>query len=332
MYKKKLIMLVIISFIMSCPLLAFSKNTESPDSDEKKEKKIEFSGYVQAWAKTDFMEESTSSTFLIKRARLTAKSSLSSRVSIKLMVDFAKTENVLHDAYADIKITDSVYLRFGQHKTPFSRINLRSGSDLYLTERTFYQEYLTPQIRDIGFYASYNKTKFQLIGGIYNGEGRTKADSDGIKHISLRGVLKAIPNLDIAANIYVSHKEVGLEGGHLKIYGVDFHYEFSQFFLEGEIVKKQVSLAGQVAGTGGYLMCGGQFNRKGTIRVEPVIRYEYLDAEAPISGLQKSQVLGGVNLYNEAGNVKLSLNAGHIDGGTYGVSYNKACLQLQLSF
>jgi hypothetical protein len=332
MKKKNLLIILILSFIISSSLLAYDENNEAKNPDKKNQKTINFSGYLQGWFQTDIMEESSSSTFLIKRARLTARSSLTSRVNLKLMVDFAKTENILMDAYADIKIIKHLSLRFGQHKTPFSRVNLRSGSQLYVIERPFYQEYLTPPIRDIGFNLSYSQPKFQLIGGMYNGEGRTKADSDGVKHISLRGVLKPIPNLDVAANIYFSHKDVGLEGDRLKMYGIDFHYEFFQFFLEVEVVKREVSLIGTINGTGYYFMGGGQFNRKGTIMVEPVIRYEYFDARAPILGLQEWQVIGGINVYNETGNIKLSLNGGHIDGGTYGDSYTKFRLQLQLSF
>jgi hypothetical protein len=332
MTSRNLLILLILSLFMSYTLLAYDGNNEAKNPDKKNQKTINFSGYLQGWLKTDIMEESSSSTFLINRARLTARSSLTSRINFKLMVDFAKTENILMDAYADINIVNQLSLRFGQHKTPFSRVNLRPGSQLYLTERPFYQEYLTPAIRDIGFHLSYSQPKFQLIGGIYNGEGRTKADSDGIKNISLRGVLKPISNLDIAANIYFSHKDVGFEGDRLKMYGVDFHYEFFQLFLEGEVVKRKVSLLGAINGTGYYLMGGGQFNQKGTIIIEPVIRYEYLDASVPFLGLQEWQVIGGINLYNETGNVKLSLNGGHIDGGIYGDSYNKFRLQLQLSF
>lgn len=332
MKSRKLLVFFLLPLLGFFAVLADGEETISHPSDIKNKKTIEFNGYIQGWFKIDFANENSYSSFLVKRARLGARGNLTSRISFKLMADFAQRENILFDAYADINIKENLSLRFGQHKTPFSRVNLRSASKLYLIERPFYQAHLTPPIRDIGFQLSYNRPKFEFIGGIYNGEGRTKADRDGIKNISLRAVLKAIPNLDIAANIYFSHKKIGFRGDRLKMYGFDFHYHFFKFFLEGEVVKRQVSLIGALNGTGYYLTGGGKFSRDETIKVEPLFRFEYFDVKAPFLGLQEWQVIGGINLYNDTGNVKLSVNLGHIAGGRSGETLNKFLLQLQLLF
>ena len=329
MRKKFFMILFLLNLIVGISIFAADKEAKSSHSNKKT---IKFNGYIQGWFKADFTEESTYSSFLVKRARLAARSQLTSRVSFKFMVDFAQKENILLDAYADIKIKRNLSLRFGQYKTPFSRVNLRSASDLYLIERPFYQKELTPPIRDIGFHLSLNQPKFQLTGGIFNGEGRTIADSDNIKNVSLRAVLHPISELNIAANIYFSPSKVADDMDRLNICGIDFHYQFSKLFLEWEVVSRQGGKTGNQRGLGFYLMGGANCPNNGIIRLEPIIRYECFDSDTFEAGDKQWQLLAGINLYNKEGNVKLSLNLGHRSGGLIEGKINSLLFQLQVKF
>ena len=115
---------------------------ESVDSAEVKKDRsfwrqvkenVKLGGWIDAQYQFSQSEDSKSSVFMIRRARLDLKGSLSRWVDFRLQADFAPNPRLI-DAYIKVNLCKYVQVQVGQFKIPFSLENILSPLELELTE------------------------------------------------------------------------------------------------------------------------------------------------------------------------------------------------------
>ena len=111
-------------------------------------------------------------SFSIPRARLTLKGNAYGKdLTYKFQTDFGKGLVNLKDFFANYKFSDSVHIRIGQWKRPFSRQQINSSSKLSLVDRAITDK-LYGAGRDIGIalHNNYEKSpEFEWAVGVFNG-------------------------------------------------------------------------------------------------------------------------------------------------------------------
>ena len=112
------------------------------------------------------------SSFSIPRARLTFKGNAFGKdLTYKFQTDFGKGLVNLKDFFANYKLGDSVQVRVGQWKRPFSRQQINSSSKLALVDRAMTDKKFGAG-RDIGvaLHNGYEKSpEFEWAVGVFNG-------------------------------------------------------------------------------------------------------------------------------------------------------------------
>src|SRR5262245_11359192 len=112
--------------------------------------KLNLRGYIQFDGRFFFNDELNSSTdtFLIRRARPIVEGIVYKYFSFKIMPDFGNGQTILQDAYGDIAFSPKFVVRGGKFKAPVGLERLQSGADLLFVERA-YPTNLVPN-RDVG--------------------------------------------------------------------------------------------------------------------------------------------------------------------------------------
>jgi phosphate-selective porin OprO/OprP len=128
-------------------------------------------------------------TFLIRRARIGLAGTFYRYLDFFVEADFGQGQAVLTDAYLDIHYWPEFRLRGGQFKIPFSYEELFSDNNLDLVERSV-ADNLTPG-RDLGamLHGSLFGGAIGYAGGIFNGSGQNKADTNNSKDLAARLVV-----------------------------------------------------------------------------------------------------------------------------------------------
>lgn len=120
--------------------------------------------------------------FDVRRARLRLSGDITRHVGFKFEYDFEGVgSRHLLDAYVDLHLLDTVSLRIGQFKEPFSFEQYTKDEDWLFTERSM-GYYLTPR-RDVGVmvYSSLWNDRINYAAGVFNGDGpddTTSGDQD----------------------------------------------------------------------------------------------------------------------------------------------------------
>lgn len=157
---------------------------------------LDAGGYLQTWyiadQQTEFEAGETANTngFRLRRARITARGDLNETFSTTIWTDFAGSDNILFDFYADAKVHPALNIRVGQFIMPGQSYDTARlvSSKLIFWERPGVSTSLASGMgydafRDIGvmIYGRYKKLWYGVHAG--NGAGRfTQAGS----HITQR--------------------------------------------------------------------------------------------------------------------------------------------------
>jgi hypothetical protein len=112
------------------------------------------------------------SSFSIPRARLTLKGNAFNKdLTYKFQMDFSKGLVNLKDFFANYKLSDSVHIRAGQWKRPFSRQQINSSSRLAMVDRAITDKKFGSG-RDVGvaIHNNYEKSpEIEWAVGVFNG-------------------------------------------------------------------------------------------------------------------------------------------------------------------
>jgi len=156
---------------------------------------LEFGGYLQAWYIANHDEDvlyssmgnlpvlnvqtEHSSGFKIRRARLTARGTISETFSIRSWVELTAENRSLLDLYMDAKISDNLTLRFGQMVMPGQSYDTSRhlSSKLLFIERPSVTTKISSMMgynafRDVGFVAYGTLGKLWYGFQVSNGLGR----------------------------------------------------------------------------------------------------------------------------------------------------------------
>jgi hypothetical protein len=151
--------------------------------------------------------------FSVRRARLVVSGDVGDWVSVYIQPDLAQSSGTaefflqMRDLYADVYATRSKTLRFrpGLSKVPFGWENLQSSSNRLPLDRVDAMNSATPGERELGLFVYWAPTAtrklfrtlvdsglkgtgdYGVVGfGVYNGQGATRAEANGNKHVVAR--------------------------------------------------------------------------------------------------------------------------------------------------
>ena len=212
------------------------KEQREKEKREKKEAKgglemPKLSGFVQGMYQANLDESGKlldgdkSSTFRMRRVRLSVDGTLFKGLTYKIQGDFSRSP-MLVDAYLKYKVCDEFAIQMGQFKTPFS---IESPINPVNLEVFDYGEGIQKLVgygdvcgvgglgRDIGLMATGNLfpvkgeegVDYHIVTyalGVFNGNGPTTTDSDNHKDIAGRlEVHPGLKNLTLSGSYYNGH-------------------------------------------------------------------------------------------------------------------------------
>ena len=177
-------------------------------------------GYAQA--DTRWLTDSDTSgndTFLMRRVRPIFEGTLADVVDFKIMPDFANSQIVLFDAYANLRYFPKAQIMAGKFKPPVGLERLQSATATMFTERGF-PTYLVPN-RDVGLmvWGELGEGLFTYQLGGFNGvrdsgnNNNNDVDTDDGKDVALRFFVQPFRPL---GNEWLDNLGVGIAGtyGH----------------------------------------------------------------------------------------------------------------------
>ena len=148
---------------------------------------VDFRGYEDGASQLN--GSALTDTFLIRRARIGLAGTFYRYFDFFVEADFGQGQAVLTDGYLDIHYWPELRLRAGQFKIPFSYEELFSDNNLDFVERSV-ADSLTPG-RDLGamLHGSLFGGAIGYAGGIFNGSGQNRADTNNSKDLAARLVV-----------------------------------------------------------------------------------------------------------------------------------------------
>jgi len=352
------------------PSVGYKKGFFIQSADEMY--KMTINGRVQARYTYESVDglgegEEDETFFAIPRARLTLKGhAFSKEVTYKFQTDFGKGAVNLKDFYVDFALTkNTVHLRVGQWKKPFSRQQINSSGKLSLVDRALTDKKFGAG-RDIGvaLHSNYGKSGgMEYTVGVFNGTGDKgtfsgSADADG----NVTGKFSNVPdrfNPTVVARFgYNSegmkgYSEADLEGGALRYsIGLSTMADLNIDDLGTSEMNSDIDFAIKANGfssTGGFYLSNGNADGIGEInamgahlqagyvlngKYQPVLRYTWYAPEG--EGNDTNVVTAGFSVFFHKHNLKWQTDIASIfdeNADSYLGDMNlRVRSQLQLSF
>jgi len=309
-------------------------------------KALQISGLIQTEYE-GFQQASKINTFLLHRARLDVKGSISDDWSYEVYTEFSGVNPKLLDAYTTYKIYDFLKITAGQFKVPFSYESLVNDSELDFIDRSQVVNALSGRStdvignqngRDIGAELSGSFAKlndhylFDYTFAVLNGAGYdVTTDNNQHKDIAGRFVIHPIQNLFIGLDFY--HGIDQFIVGTAKVatnnlrnrQGIDGRYVWNKLAVTAEYDK----------GTDAHL------NRNGWVgqatyfvwakKLQLAARYDTYDPTQTITTDRTTDYTGGVNYYFNKW-ARFTLNYIDAREQTVQIKNNLFEAQLQLTF
>ncbi|MFA6922638.1 MAG: porin [Bacteroidales bacterium] len=184
-------------------------------------KKLKLSGFTQVRYQ-NFGNPAKNDAVDVRRARLSAKGSISSSWSYVLQVEFATAPKLL-DAYAEYKFADYLRVQAGNIKIPLSLENNTPTDKLETIDLSQVVESLCSRGQDVignfngldlGVKVTGDVVKikdYNLINyavGVFNGSGVNFSDNNKARDIGGRLVLQPIKNLKIGGGFYSGYANI----------------------------------------------------------------------------------------------------------------------------
>ena len=147
------------------------------------------------------------STFLIRRARLSFSGEIIKHLRFRMQIDGTKSPALI-DAYFDVDFKRYLAFTVGQFYVPFGQESCYPDSLLDTILRAQVSDSLAPgrdiqsQGRDIGVQVSGNTSILEYYAGIFNGSGINRADTNKAKDYDLKLVLHPTKFLAVGGSIY----------------------------------------------------------------------------------------------------------------------------------
>lgn len=237
------------------------------------------SGYLQLGYDWD---DAGTSTFQVKRVRLTLDGDILPKLDYRVQVELAKPQIV--DAYLRYKPFDALNFQLGEYKIPFGIENTQYGplnAELIdcpvVLQRLmgFSEQVLDETIRNTGrdmglqVYGSFwKKEGYSILDynlGVFNGEGINTADRNKSKDLFARVMLHPIEGLTLSGSYY--RGEFGPDCIRRNRYSAGAAYDRNLFSIRAEWIGGRTS---ELDSDGWYALVGWRATRT----LMPVVRYE----------------------------------------------------------
>ncbi len=284
-------------------------------SAQENKPKPTFYGDFKGYYETDMTNNTED--FALNAARIGAKGSLNDFVSYKVLVNFAqigsitqkkdingkvtdvkaKFSEVLQDALFKLNFDKSFFVTMGQFKVPVSTDNLRSPLEIDFVNRPLLTK-VTPELRDVGATATYLNSELipiEINGGLFNGAGMNKTETDRTLNYALRGVFKPIEQLSLSANYYggtLTNTKVNiLDFGttvKVKDFQVDVEYALRDADSTASFTRKSFSYYG-------YALYTYKIESKIVAGIQPSVRYEYFEPDNNITDDEQNRFTVGLS-------------------------------------
>jgi phosphate-selective porin len=311
-------------------------------------KALQISGLVQT--EYEGFEQSTkTNTFLLHRARLDVKGSISDDWSYEVYTEFAGANPKLLDAYTTYKIFDFLKITAGQFKVPFSYESLVSDSELDFIDRSQVVNALSGRSTDVignqngrdigaeltGSFAKLNDHYlFDYYFSVLNGAGYdVTTDNNQHKDIAGRFVIHPIQNLSIGADFYHGIDLFTVAAGTAKANTFNLR---NRQGIDGRYVWKKLALTAEFdKGTDAHINRNGWFGQATYFvwsnKLQLAAKYDTYDPTQTITTDRTNDYTGGVNYFFNKW-ARFTVNYVDVREQTTQIKNNLFEAQLQLTF
>jgi phosphate-selective porin len=308
------VIIILIAFLWA-PLLGISQGCTDAAPDQR----LKVFGFIQPEYQNNF-SEGGANTFVFNRARVGATGSIPYDFQYYVVAELSPSftgNPYLLDAYISYNRYTWAQAAIGQFKSPFS-LELQTGCHKL---NTIYRSHavveLAGPLRDMGFmmFGGNDTTLFKYQAALMNGTGLNTIDDNGGKDFVGRLLIQpfgAKKILAIGGSVrYGTAKAQDIaattEDTHLR-YGFEANFKMKNFTLQGEYIygkdEGSYSTGGGCGGPGTTVQ--GSIERNGwyftamymtKLRLQPVLKYEYYDADLSAEDQFKYITTLGVNYF-----------------------------------
>jgi hypothetical protein len=251
------------------------------------------------------IDPAESNSFSVRRVRIGVNGKILQGLHYKLSAEFSDSA-VLLDAFAEFEILDPFSVRIGQFKIPFSMESYGSVAERDMINRSLIVNRLAPgrdidaHGRDIGIAVVGKIKPLEYSFAVVNGAGINQADTDDIKDLAARLVLRPVAGIAIGGSLYHGRSPDGPVTIRDKS-GVEIVANFGAYSLKGEYISTH---SDQDCRGGWYLMGGLYLDRARALHI--TVRKEALDFNPVLNEYYRTWTLG-IN-WSLAPKTKLQVN------------------------
>lgn len=301
-------------------------------------------GFIQPQYNT-YLTDPGTSTFNFKRARIGVRGRVNRSFSYYVVLETSAFigggDAYLLDAFITYDKNEWAKFSLGSFKQPFGREVTTACHSLTTIDRAIVADQLVAPQRDMGLMmlGGTSESKFKYSVALMNGRGLGVVDNNKKKDVIGRATYQVLDFLNVGASYRYGYPTN--EDDTRTTYGVDALIKYNAFAVQGEYIFDKGDFnraAGGGCGAeplplgdereGAYVMATYDVNEK----LQPVVKYEYFDADKSqtVLGYQEVLTVGANYFFNKNTRLQVNYQAKKIDGIT---KDNDALLmQLQVKF
>lgn len=343
--------IIILAFIFSITFNAsYAQGCEddlpvtTDGSGVPKTSSLTFFGYIQPQFSAHFTEPAAN-TFQFKRARFGVRGRASRSFSYYFSIessDFISGDGNMYllDAFVTYDKYKWVKASLGSFKQPFSLENITACHGLMTIDRsTVVNQLVSPQ-RDYGLMllGGDKTTKFRYRVALMNGRGLGVVDNNTKKDFIGNVVYAPFEFLQVGASLRYGYPNNKTD--ERTTYGFEFLADYEGFALQGEFIHDNGDYNRAAGGGCGSVPLELGDNRQGAyimlsymskIKLQPVVKWEYFDADTDMKYLGYSEMLTlGVNyFFNDK--TRLQVNYQNVSE-TPSIKNDALLVQMQIKF
>lgn len=311
----KFLFISVLIFCIALQQTVVAQGCAEPSSDDG----VTVFGFIQPQVEVGFTDPSTS-TFSFERARLGVMGNIPYDFSYYVVMEMSPFLNkevpypTLLDAFISYTRFDFVKVSMGSFKSPFGLETNTPCSGLATVYRSKATLELNAPFRDLGlmFLGGSRETKLQYALGILNGTGLGHRDDNHFKDIVGRIGINPFSWLHLGGSIKYgqSASAANLPDPDIRTrIGGEFDANWNgRLFVQGEYIyaKDQgSSIVGGGCSGGGEVVIGDKVRSGGFIQamynvaynIQPVVKFEYFDADAAILNNEEFITTLGLNYF-----------------------------------
>jgi len=307
---------------------------------------VKLFGFFQPQYGYNFDGNDNENSFYFKRARIGALGRITNDFSYYFLLEASPFINSdgnvkLLDAFITYKKYDWAKISVGSFKQPFGLEVTQACNNLTTIDRAIVSDQLVAPQRDMGLMVlgGSKKTQFRYALALMNGRGLYVKDNNAKKDIIGRASYKLFDWAQIGGSFRYGYPN-NMDDDRTT-YGLDVVLKHENFKLQGEYIYDEGDYnraAGGGCGTtplelgderhGAY----GMLSYRTDFGLEPVVKYEYFDADSDIKslGYQEMVTIGANYFFNK--NTRFQINYQLKTEGANSIDNDALLMQMQVRF